>query len=402
MAVDVLAHESWHLRGIIDEAETECRSLQTMAWTAQQLGATPEQGARAGARAVRGRLPRHARPLPRPARCADGGALDLRPGRPALPLSRLLVHAPPARARRGSPRATTRRCRPASARAGSPAPSRSRRAAARRSRGPPSPRARARAPGRRRGRSRRPSRGRAPRPARAADADRPEQTLTTPRRAASREQPVRAHDVAHVGVVAPRVRVAGDDADRVVARLQPGGDLARERGERVERRLARPGVVERARARDAQPVRVGVEAGEQVAGGLRDRVRVLRPQRRGLVDRQRRRRAVDLAGGDGDDDRAPAPRVRTASSTLSVIAWFCGERRGRVAPRAADVGERGEVEDDVAAPRRRSRRASPPASSRSTATRPARARARERRRRRRPRRRTRPRDGAPAKPGRRP
>src|SRR5215204_2774470 len=44
LAVDVLAHESWHLRGVIDEAETECRSLQTIAWTAQQLGATAEQG----------------------------------------------------------------------------------------------------------------------------------------------------------------------------------------------------------------------------------------------------------------------------------------------------------------------------------------------------------------------
>src|SRR5215207_10192398 len=44
MAVDVLTHESWHLRGVVDEAETECRSLQTMAWTAQQLGATADQG----------------------------------------------------------------------------------------------------------------------------------------------------------------------------------------------------------------------------------------------------------------------------------------------------------------------------------------------------------------------
>ena len=44
MAVDVLAHESWHLRGMMDEGVTECRSLQTMAWTAQQLGATAEQG----------------------------------------------------------------------------------------------------------------------------------------------------------------------------------------------------------------------------------------------------------------------------------------------------------------------------------------------------------------------
>src|SRR5829696_3074362 len=43
MAVDVLAHESWHLSGVIDEAETECRSLQTIAWTAQQLGATAAQ-----------------------------------------------------------------------------------------------------------------------------------------------------------------------------------------------------------------------------------------------------------------------------------------------------------------------------------------------------------------------
>jgi hypothetical protein len=44
MAVDVLTHESFHLAGIVDEAETECRSLQTMAWTAQQLGATAQQG----------------------------------------------------------------------------------------------------------------------------------------------------------------------------------------------------------------------------------------------------------------------------------------------------------------------------------------------------------------------
>lgn len=78
MAVDVLAHESWHLRGVIDEAETECRSLQTMAWTAQQLGATREQG-RAMARAqydgAYGELPE----AYRSGACSDGGALDLRP-----------------------------------------------------------------------------------------------------------------------------------------------------------------------------------------------------------------------------------------------------------------------------------------------------------------------------------
>ena len=41
------------------------------------------------------------------------------------------------------------------------------------------------------------------------------------------QQPVGAHDVAHVGVVAPRVRVAGDDARGALRRL------ARERGDRV-------------------------------------------------------------------------------------------------------------------------------------------------------------------------
>ena len=78
MAVDVLAHESWHLRGVMDEAETECRSLQTMAWTAQQLGATPEQG-RAMARAQFEGMYLEMPARYRTGACADGGALDLRP-----------------------------------------------------------------------------------------------------------------------------------------------------------------------------------------------------------------------------------------------------------------------------------------------------------------------------------
>ena len=45
MAVDVVTHESFHMSGIRDEAATECASLGRMATTAQQLGATPEQGA---------------------------------------------------------------------------------------------------------------------------------------------------------------------------------------------------------------------------------------------------------------------------------------------------------------------------------------------------------------------
>ena len=44
LAVDVLAHESWHLAGVIDEAATECHAVETVAWTAERLGTTPEQG----------------------------------------------------------------------------------------------------------------------------------------------------------------------------------------------------------------------------------------------------------------------------------------------------------------------------------------------------------------------
>jgi hypothetical protein len=44
LAVDVLAHESFHLAGVIDEAAAECHAVQTLAWTAQRLGATAEQG----------------------------------------------------------------------------------------------------------------------------------------------------------------------------------------------------------------------------------------------------------------------------------------------------------------------------------------------------------------------
>jgi hypothetical protein len=45
MAVDVVTHESFHLRGLRDEGQTECASLNAMAATAQRLGATAAQGA---------------------------------------------------------------------------------------------------------------------------------------------------------------------------------------------------------------------------------------------------------------------------------------------------------------------------------------------------------------------
>ena len=77
-AVRVLAHEAWHLRGLTNEAETECYALQTTALAAQGLGATP-----AVARAVALWNARHVYPyLPsdyQSGQCRDGGNFDLRP-----------------------------------------------------------------------------------------------------------------------------------------------------------------------------------------------------------------------------------------------------------------------------------------------------------------------------------
>ena len=84
MAVDVITHESFHMQGIQDEGKTECSSLQTMAATAQQLGATPAQGVAL----ARGQ---HAEGYPRmpeqyrSEHCSEGGAFDLRPDDPRFP-----------------------------------------------------------------------------------------------------------------------------------------------------------------------------------------------------------------------------------------------------------------------------------------------------------------------------
>ncbi len=84
MAVDVVTHESFHLRGIQDVARTECSALQTMAATAVKLGATPAQGAAL----ARGQLAESYPRMPdqyRSGECADSGAFDLRPDDPSWP-----------------------------------------------------------------------------------------------------------------------------------------------------------------------------------------------------------------------------------------------------------------------------------------------------------------------------
>jgi hypothetical protein len=83
-AVNTLTHEAFHMRGYHDEGVTECYSMQTMASTAQRLGATPEQARNLSVLFVQ------ASPELKPVRyqapgCADEGPLDLRPDDPLWP-----------------------------------------------------------------------------------------------------------------------------------------------------------------------------------------------------------------------------------------------------------------------------------------------------------------------------
>ena len=290
--------------------------------------AGPCDGARPVHRRVRGdaRRPTAAAPAWRAARSTCGQTTS-------ASRDSSLVQPVRRRARRGSPRATTRRCRTASSRAGSRAPS----PVAARSRSA-LPRISITSCARTSAGSTSCSISTPATPASAADqlarrAGAPRADVEDARLAGRRQQPVGARDVAHVGEVAPRVGIAGHQPDRVVARLEPGRDLARERGQGVDRRLPGPGVVEGARAHDAEAVRVGVETRQQVAGRLADRVRVLRPQRSRLVHRQRRGPPVDLAGRDRHEHglgRLEPHRLEHVEVDRLVV----GERRRRDRPRS--------------------------------------------------------------------
>ena len=86
-ALAVLAHESWHLRGISDEGTTECYALQSGAEIGRRLGLS-DSSAR---RMMRQQLVENARigrsnPAYRvPADCRDGGRLDLNPDSERFP-----------------------------------------------------------------------------------------------------------------------------------------------------------------------------------------------------------------------------------------------------------------------------------------------------------------------------
>jgi hypothetical protein len=84
LAVDVLVHESWHLAGVIDEAVTECRAVQSLAWGAQQLGASPAESRALAQVYLKTGYP-HLPQRYKTADCADGTELDLRPADPVWP-----------------------------------------------------------------------------------------------------------------------------------------------------------------------------------------------------------------------------------------------------------------------------------------------------------------------------
>jgi hypothetical protein len=75
-SLNTLAHESYHLAGVRNEAETECYALQAIDFAARRLGAAPEQ-ARAVADLALRQLPQRMPPGYRSPECRNGGKYDL-------------------------------------------------------------------------------------------------------------------------------------------------------------------------------------------------------------------------------------------------------------------------------------------------------------------------------------
>ncbi len=87
-AINTLTHEAMHLRGFMDEGQTQCYAIQLDAWTVVRLGGTPAEGA-AVARFVLALQPG----LPteyQSASCRDGGSLDLHPETSTFPIEETL------------------------------------------------------------------------------------------------------------------------------------------------------------------------------------------------------------------------------------------------------------------------------------------------------------------------
>lgn len=83
-SLNALAHESYHLSGIRDEARTQCYALQTIDLVARELGAD-EQQARELAIFSSNEIPPQMPPQYISPECHDGGRYDLRPHDPSWP-----------------------------------------------------------------------------------------------------------------------------------------------------------------------------------------------------------------------------------------------------------------------------------------------------------------------------
>jgi len=84
LSVHTLAHETWHLHGISNEAVTECNALQTTARAAELLGADPDAAQATATYSLLFLYPN----LPdeyRTPDCVNGGPHDLRPADPVWP-----------------------------------------------------------------------------------------------------------------------------------------------------------------------------------------------------------------------------------------------------------------------------------------------------------------------------
>jgi hypothetical protein len=82
-ALVTIAHESWHARGVANEAVTECRAIQTATRAGRLLGVDPLY-ARLAVTLYWAHYPEEL-PAYRSAQCHDGGALDLRPASSVWP-----------------------------------------------------------------------------------------------------------------------------------------------------------------------------------------------------------------------------------------------------------------------------------------------------------------------------
>src|SRR2546427_8252890 len=167
------------------------------------------------------------------------------------------------------------------------------------------------------------------------------------------EQPVPAHDVAHVRVVADRLEVADEDRRLTPAGLDLG-DLPGEVRRDEDVAPAWPLVVERSRAHDGQRVALEVLVGHQVLGDLAHRVGRERPERVALLDRQLVlvHEAILLAGADGQE---PRRRLALGAHGLQEVHLADGVGveglRGGV-PGRVHVTLRRQVDDEVGARRR--------------------------------------------------